>query len=592
MINNLDKIKQLCKSLDFKGNTSDEFLFTINCVDYFYFSKNIGEVDILDGFTDGSNDGGIDFVYYDGYHINLIQGKSTNNLTFNDISAALSKMVITINDFKENNIDKYSDLLKSNLRNIMETADTDEMELTIFTNTDITNDMIKKIENLKNNAEFESYTINVYGKDDIDTQVLNIDEASMSIEQGSLTLENKNFIEYADGKGAIFTIKANSLKNLYIDYGKKGLFGYNLREQIAQKSVDSAIDKTINSDRENFWFYNNGITIGCKDYVPDGNTVKLYDFSIINGAQTTTKIGKSSIIDKDHDFCLVCKVIKSSDDAFMREISKASNSQKPIKDRDLKANAIEQRTLQQKFISNGKYQLAVEIKRGVKPKNSKNVESWQKVTNEYIGQILLAAQYQMPGTARSAKADIFSKDTTYIKLFSKDKIKNYDYNTIYDLVRVAAKYDKFKIRYKEENEEKASQTKNENEKKNYNALNGVCNNAKFVVISIIAYYIKRLYFDLKNADDDNFDKPIIKGNMSLDYKEDDYDEKLRYLFEFIIDRLSFLYDKNEVSLGLTSYSNFFKTDNVYKKDILPDFESCLHNKFLKDQILNNIDIFK
>lgn len=592
MNNNLNKIRQLCNSLEFNGNTSDEFLFTINCVDYFYFSKNIGEVDILDGFTDGANDGGIDFVYFDGYRINLIQGKSSDSLTFNDIRDALTKMTITINDFKAKNIDKYSDKLKSNLRNIMETVNTDEMELTIFTNTDLTNDMIRKIEDLKNNAEFESYTVNVYGKDDIDTQVLNIDETSMSIAQGTLELEDRNYIEYANGEGAIFTIKANSLKNLYIDYGKKGLFGYNLREQISQKSVDTAIDKTINSERDKFWFFNNGITIGCKDYIPDGKTVKLYDFSIINGAQTTSKIGKSTIVDENHDFCLVCKVIKSSDDDFMREISKASNSQKPIKDRDLKANSVEQRTLQKNFIENGKYQLAVEIKRGVKPKNAKNVENWQKVTNEYIGQILLAAQYQMPGTARSAKADIFSKDTTYIKLFSKDKIKKYDYNTIYDLVRLGSKYDEFKIKFKEQNDERASRTKNDTEKKNLNALNGVCNNAKFVVIGILAYYIKRLYFNIRDSYDDNFEKPIIVGNLSLDYEQDDYKEKLEYLFEYIINRLSSLYDKNEVSLSLTSYSNFFKTDKVYRDVIIPEFEAILNDKFDREKIINNIDIFK
>lgn len=592
MNNNLNKIRQLCSSLEFKGNTSDEYLFTVNCVDYFYFSKNIGEVDILDGFTDGANDGGIDFVYFDGYRINLIQGKSSDSLTFNDIRDALTKMTITINDFKAKNIDKYSDTLKSNLRNIMETADTDEMELTIFTNTDLTNDMIRKIEDLKNNAEFESYTVNVYGKDDIDTQVLNIDETSMCISHGKLDLEDRNYIEYANGEGAIFTIKANSLKNLYIDYGKKGLFGYNLREQISQRSVDTAIDRTINSERDKFWFFNNGITIGCKDYIPDGKTVKLYDFSIINGAQTTSKIGKSTVVDENHDFCLVCKVIKSSDDDFMREISKASNSQKPIKDRDLKANSVEQRTLQKNFIENGKYQLAVEIKRGVKPKNVKNVENWQKVTNEYVGQILLAAQYQMPGTARSAKADIFSKDTTYIKIFSKDKIKKYDYNTIYDLVRLGAKYDDFKIRFKEQNDDRASRTKSETEKKNLNALNGVCNNAKFVVIGILAYYIKRLYFGIKDSYDDNFETPIITGNLSLDYENDDYKEKLEYLFEYIINRLSNLYDKNEVALSLTSYSNFFKTDKVYRDVIIPEFEAILNDKFDREKIINNIDIFK
>lgn len=31
----------------------------------FYYKYNIGEVDIVNGFTDGANDGGIDFIYSD-----------------------------------------------------------------------------------------------------------------------------------------------------------------------------------------------------------------------------------------------------------------------------------------------------------------------------------------------------------------------------------------------------------------------------------------------------------------------------------------------------------------------------------------------
>jgi len=56
MKENLIKIKNLCNNSNFIGNNSDEYLFTINCVDYFFFEKNIGQVDIRDGFVDGAND--------------------------------------------------------------------------------------------------------------------------------------------------------------------------------------------------------------------------------------------------------------------------------------------------------------------------------------------------------------------------------------------------------------------------------------------------------------------------------------------------------------------------------------------------------
>ena len=84
MEENFIKIKALCNGRDFQGNTTDEYLFTINCVDYFFFDKNIGQGDIKDGYCDGAGDGGIDFIFDDGTKMYLIQGKSQSDLTYNE----------------------------------------------------------------------------------------------------------------------------------------------------------------------------------------------------------------------------------------------------------------------------------------------------------------------------------------------------------------------------------------------------------------------------------------------------------------------------------------------------------------------------
>ena len=89
---------------------------------------------------------------------------------------------------------------------------------------------------------------------------------------------------------------------------------------------------------------NNGIIIACEEFVIDGDNIKLYNFSIVNGCQTTTLLGKYSGRDEGKDFPIACKIImpsaKSSEDfiKFISEIAEASNSQKAINDRDLKAN--------------------------------------------------------------------------------------------------------------------------------------------------------------------------------------------------------------------------------------------------------------
>lgn len=64
MSNSYEKIKSMCNNLNIsEGKLSDEYLFTINAVDLFFYKRNIVEIDIKSGFVDGPNDGGIDFIY-------------------------------------------------------------------------------------------------------------------------------------------------------------------------------------------------------------------------------------------------------------------------------------------------------------------------------------------------------------------------------------------------------------------------------------------------------------------------------------------------------------------------------------------------
>lgn len=594
MDENLKKVKDLCKNMKFTGNQTDEYMFNLNCVDYFFFSKNIGEVDIKDGFTDGSGDGGIDFIYDDGEKMYLIQGKSSSDLKYNDIRDLFMKILETVNNFKTGDTDDYNSNLKSIYKNTLDKLDDPEIEFVLFTNTEIDKSMASKIEQLNRNGELEKYKLVVYGKDEIESRQLTVDGEVMSVDQGTLTLETKDYLKYNDGVGAIFTIKAYSLKELYEKKKDDGLFGYNLREQISQANVDNEIDKTIAEDKDNFWFYNNGITIGCSDYIQDGTKLKLYNFSVINGAQTTSKIGKSNLIKKDNDFSLICKVIKSEnslDDAFIRKVSEASNSQKPIKPRDLKANSSEQKILQNNFINNGKYQLAVEIKRGVKAANYRNVESWERVNNEFVGQVILATQYQKPGTARSEKAKIFSNDPTYMLIFSKDKVKKYDYNSLYELVRLAHLYDEFKLKRVDELDKEIKKTTEEAAKNTLIDEKSVCNNAKFVTLGIISYYLKRYYFKTKDRNDDKYNEPVINGYLSLNYHDDDYIDRLYDFFAFIINKLTIIYNTNRSNLGLTSVSNFFKTDKNYKECIIPVFEKCITDRFDKERVEDCIKLF-
>lgn len=578
---NFEKIKELAKKAGIsEGKLNNEFLFTLQMVDYFYYNKNIGEQDIRENFVDGSADGGIDYIFNKDDVMYLVQGKTSEGLSYEDIRNIFFKMNTTINNFEKMKYDSYSEKLKSTYLNAYDDlSENKNITLVLFTKTEFTENLKLKIDELKKEDFLCNYNVEIYDAKDIEFKVMTISSDKEFIKQDSIKLSGaKNVLKYGEN-GIIVNIKASSLKRLYAKHYNDGLFSYNLREHISQKNVDDGIENTIKREKDNFWFYNNGITIGCEDFDIDGYVLKLYNFSIINGAQTTTKIGESKLIDNEYDFDIVCKVVKANDglndeSGFIMKISEASNSQKPIKARDLKANAREQKILQNKCAEN-KNSLAIEIKRGVKPKNYYKVEKWQRVTNEYVGQLILACLLQRPGSARSGKVTIFTSEKVYNQIYKNRKL---DCDIIFDLVRIADKYEEFKNSYA-------------NDVADVDLI-AACKNGKFTALAIIFYLYKRFHNIVENCFDEKLnDDNIVNTKLTLNYREDDYDKKINELFKFIIKKLSDIYEKKKESLKLTSYSNFFKTDKTYQDVILMEFDRILDDDWDRAKLEEYMKIF-
>ena len=552
-----EKILSLCQDLNLaEGKQTDEYLFTLEMVDLFYYKGNIGKIDIKTGFTDGTGDGGIDFIYTDDEVMYLIQGKSSENLTIEDISNVFYKIKNTVENFENESYAQYSKKLKSIYKNAYDGLDNDKnIEFVLFTNTKLNESIFKKIDELKKKKEFSSFDITIYDKEDINRhEVISYSDRDL-VEEDAIKIflnnSNKNDMLAYGENGIIVNVKATSIKSLYEKHSENGLFSYNLREHVTDKGVDEGIEQTIKNDKDNFWFYNNGITIGCEDFRKDGDKIKLYNFSIINGAQTTTKLGKSKLIDGKHDFPLVCKIVKSdliSEETkkFISKISEASNSQKPIKLRDLKSNDLQQLKLERGAASN-KYPLAIEIKRGVKAKNYNKVrEKWQRVTNEYIGQLILSCILQKPGLARNSKNTIFSSKKLYTQVFVRD----HDFDTLYDLVRLGTIYTEYSNR----------------EIKEINDLDtiGIMRNGKLTILAIVCYLIKKQKREVIDYTSEEVYKDNLTGLLFTDYPKDDLILKLEDLFSFIVEKLQKIYEIKKGSEKITSYSNFFKNEKMYE----------------------------
>ncbi len=563
----IDLMRSKCKGLNFNKNMlSDEYLFTIVCVDNYYYKGNIGNKDIEDGFTDGSGDGGIDFIYTDNEKMFLIQGKSSSTISKEEIHNIFNKMERTVRDFSDNKFDNYNNDLKRTYLNARDSLeDETNIELVLFTNALINQDVEKKFYNDIENTQLENFSISIYDNDKIRDKIYSIDREPDFVSRDTIKLEKaQNFLRYGDD-GLITNILASDLKRLYQKHNGKGLFALNLREHISQKNVDSGIEETIKNDRNNFWFYNNGVTIACEDYHISGNIIEMYGFSIINGAQTTTKIGKSSFVNSGKDFSLVCKIVRvpekvSDSVTFMNNISEYSNSQKPIKARDLKANKPEQRRFQHEASKNGNRSLAIEIKRGVRPSNFSSVEKWQRKNNEELGQLMLACLLQQPGTARSGKAKIFGSEKIYNDLYKR----KHDYNTLHNIVKLEKIYDEYRTNLPAAKDNDSS------------GRLIIAKNGKLVVLAIICFMVKHKRGLVSDEVDESIYKDNLSGTLIENYRLDDFEQKLHWLFERIIRTLQAIYDSKKIELGLTSHSNLFKTDSNYKKHIIPGIYDKLY----------------
>lgn len=232
------------------------------------------------------------------------------------------------------------------------------------------------------------------------------------MESGKLHIDcSDNYLIYSDNEAIIVNVSAFCIKELYGTHALT-LLSKNLRYHVAGANIDKAIRTSIQTSPDDFWFKNNGITIICDDFTVSGTEVKLKHFSIINGGQTTYNLYKSRDLNKENDFYLPCKIIKirgNSEDEkshFVLEIAKATNSQKAIKQIDLKANSPEQVRFANTMREAG---IFYQTKRGeVVPKEYK--EDYKNTDLGEVGKLCLSAIFQLPGTSRNKPSTLYNPE--------------------------------------------------------------------------------------------------------------------------------------------------------------------------------------
>lgn len=220
----------------------------------------------------------------------------------------------------------------------------------------------------------------------------------------------------------------NIRENVVAEYGdillshtEKGVFDDNVRVYLKQRTaINKNIKQTALTEEgsNNFFFYNNGITITCDkfDYQNTKNQIiNLTNFQVVNGGQTINALRQAFVENQEFfdEMTVLCKIYETNDIEFKTRIAEYTNSQNPVSNRDIHAIDSVQIKLGEELKNSGYFY--------ERKKNQFDSEDKEKrIDSEKVGQALLAFALEKPAEAKNKKSIIFGQD--YNNIFNDNLV--------------------------------------------------------------------------------------------------------------------------------------------------------------------------
>lgn len=182
--------------------------------------------------------------------------------------------------------------------------------------------------------------------ENLQNPILVTDEFELPYEQGIL-------VEGDKWKSILTNVSGITLKEWFTNYGDK-LFSANHRDYLgsrnSDKNINNGIKNTAKDKPENFWVYNNGISIITNNVTPDkeNKKIKVSGISIINGAQTTGSIGSVEEVIQP-SLQVSCRFIECKDQEIIKEIVRFNNLQNKLISSDFRSNDRIQKRIADEF---------------------------------------------------------------------------------------------------------------------------------------------------------------------------------------------------------------------------------------------------
>lgn len=457
-----------------------------------------------DYLTDASDDHKIDFLYFDedektllvvqGFHSDAVKQSAKANKAA-DLNAALAWLftgeIERFNDFMRPKVEEIRQALADNKLQFIELifahncGESKEVDLELKTAANFLN------EHFNETAITVSYK--ELGNPSLESLFLKKTSNITITDNVECPYPVKSHENSADWNSVCVTITGEWLRELYLQYNSQ-LFSANYRGYLGESrnKINKGIKMTAERNPQNFWAFNNGITILTHSYDVQEGKVVLHGMSIINGAQTTGSLGQIPTTTSIAGVQLMARIIQCTNPDVIGSIIKFNNMQNRITSWDSYGNDTQQIELKREFEA---MHYDYSIKRGFDNRDCiLNIET--------IIQPLLAFNGKYRDAGRS-KSTIFESNTLRSDAFGRANARH----ILFVSCLSAAIYS-----IKEENKQRMSQNApSATDVKMFNLFQQL--RSRYYLLAIIGETLTKLYTNLSDKSMISFTPQFSDGNI-------------------------------------------------------------------------------
>lgn len=336
----------------------------------FFALKTLADVDsdmIADCITDGFDDNGIDALFYqkDEHILWLIQSKFKNNATGAIEEGDILKFAQGIRDIIDfdSKKERFNNKINAKISEINDALEDFNIKfkcVLAYSSNDISTHMQNTMKDLINELNEDGEYASVVYFD------LKEQHAALKTEGKPINIDIDfiNWGKIAEPYGAYYgQVYATDIAAWHNKYKEK-LSSKNIRGFKGETSINEKIIETLLTDPEKFFYFNNGITIICKDIKSkrnppnhEHNGFKCEDISVVNGAQTVGCISEAynRNAEKIKNTKVLVRLIslKDAPDNFGDLITNTTNTQNKVSNKDFASKDKIQQKLHRELLLDG-----------------------------------------------------------------------------------------------------------------------------------------------------------------------------------------------------------------------------------------------